>query len=188
MKRKSIMIVITGLFFCVLGFLLPYLVGFIGSLFFADSPSIGIIGGADGSTAVFLTKRFLRNLDYTLIATGAVLVLSGIVRSIFGEKLSLICGKRTTLLALAISADSALSAVSALMFSSCFFLSDPSKHPIRLPVSVIVLLLSVCVFLFLLWQYFKLRKINRSGKGIAVDMGLVILCFVPFFLLFALFS
>lgn len=188
MKGKSIIIICTGLFLCMIGILLPYLVGIICNVFQADSPSVGIIGGADGPTADFLMNRFLRNLDFALKVTGTALIISGIVGFVFDKKLLLICSKRTTLLSLAISADLALSVVSALVFLSCLFLSDPSKHPIRLPVSLIVLLLCVCVFFLLLSQYIKSRKSLPVGKGIAVDIGLVILYFIPCFLLFSLFA
>ncbi len=181
MKQKSIIIGIAGLVFLVSSFLLPSV---IGALFLDNPPSVGIIGGADSPTAEFLTRQLFRYTDLTLKFFGGALFITGLAGFLFGKSLDEICPRRTTLLSLAISADLALAANALLLFLSCFFLTNPSSHPTRLPASLILGLVSLGVLLLLLSRYVESRKVSKSGKGIAVDVGITLLYFTPFFFLF----
>lgn len=150
----------------------------------AQNGSVGIIGGADAPTLLFLLKYSDGHLLFTLIL-GLTLFLCGGFCLIFKRVVINNCGLRTTALSLVIS----LFGASGL---SCFFIwysivafHEMSMHPIAYPVSVFAGLLSFIMFIAAIILYIKVRRNNFKPKGIIIDILTSIITLPTLFLLVA---
>ena len=150
----------------------------------AQNGSVGIIGGTDAPTLLFLLKYSDGHLLFTLIL-GLTLFLCGGFCLIFKRVVINNCGLRTTALSLVIS----LFGASGL---SCFFIwysivafHEMSMHPIAYPVSVFAGLLSFIMFIAAIIFYIKVRKNNFKPKGIIIDILTSIITLPTLFLLVA---
>ena len=125
--------------------------------------------------------KHIENLtEFCLIFGGSMTAVWGLAGLLKPEQIGGKCHIKTSTMALGISAVLGLGLNCANLFFSCYFLSNPSEHPIRLPASGI--LGSVCMlgFLGLVYLYKKTRKENFSKEGTVQDM-MLILSYVPFF-------
>lgn len=129
-----------------------------------------------------ITEPFLPEL---LTIAGIDFFVCGIIGLIFNTYLSKICTLKTTVTALAISYVIGLGFWCCMSWISCFFLTTPDKHPVRYPASVILGGVCFIVFCILVCFYVKFRKINRTIKGIVVDLLLIIIYLPMFVVLFA---
>lgn len=181
-KICSSIVLILGLTLVLVSVLVP-IIKF--NNYTAQNGSIGIIGGADGPTAVYLTSRLLGgHLLFTLIL-GLTLFLYGVFCLIFGRAIINNCTLKTTALSLIIS----LFGASGL---SCFFIwysivafHEMSVHPIAYPCSIFAGLLSLIAFVTAIVFYVRARKANPKPKGIIIDILTSIIALPILFLLVA---
>ena len=76
MKKFSIATIIIGAFLIITGVLTPW----ISLLLMPPAPSVGIIGGADGPTAIFLTSTLWIDSIYgRIIICGSIILIIGII-------------------------------------------------------------------------------------------------------------
>ncbi len=125
--------------------------------------------------------KHIGNMEvFCLIFGGSMTAVWGLAGLLFPEQISGKCRIKTSAMALGVSAVLGMGLYCANLFFSCYFLSDPSEHPIRLRASGI--LGSVCLLglMGLVYLYKKLREKNVSKEGTVLDM-MLILSYVPVF-------
>ena len=138
--------------------------------FTAQNGSIGIIGGADGPTAIYLTSHLLDgNLLFTLIL-GLTLFLSGAFCLIFKRVVINNCSLKTTALSLIISFFGATGLVCFFIWYSIVAFHEMSKHPLSYPLSIIVGIILLIAFIITIIFYIRARKDNLKVKGIILDI------------------
>ncbi len=151
----------------------------------AEHGSIGIIGGADNLTTLFLTYRFALEDVSFLLFLGLVLFIGGLFCLVFSKTVLENCTLKTTALSLGISLVGAMGLycfIRRLTIVACENWIEPIElYPIEYPASIMVGLLALVVFVFLIVIYCKLRKRIFSVKGLVIDILTSILVF-PFFL------
>ena len=153
--------------------------------FTAQNGSVGIIGGADGPTAIYLTSHLLDgNLLFTLIL-GLTLFLSGAFCLIFKRVVINNCRLKTTALSLIISLFGASGLVCFFIWYSIVAFHEMSKHPIAYPCSIFAGLLSLMGFVTAIVFYIRARKTNLKPKGIIIDILTSIITLPTLFLLVA---
>ena len=178
LKRYSLGALIAGVVLFVGSFVVPWVLAFRLS---AGQGSVGIIGGADGPTAQFLTLQLLSRWPGCLAFLSAALVLSGLFCLIFSKTVTQVCFVKTSAVALGLSAIGGAGLY-------CFFLRlamtafhETGKHPIAYPVSVAGGLLCLTGFVALLVLYFRERKQKWFWGGIAIDVATAVI-YLPAFL------
>ena len=126
-------------------------------------------------------KNYAQQTKFTMLMFGSVTAICGLIGWIFNKKLVRLCSLKTTLIALAIAAVTSLGIHSGLSLLSCFFLTNPSRHPIRFPASAGLGLLCLSGFIFLMYVYYKMRKKERSVSGVVLDVLLGLVYCVSFY-------
>ena len=181
-KIYSSIALISGLILVLASVLIP-IIKF--SNYTAQNGSIGIIGGADGPTAVYLTSHLLGgHLPFTLIL-GVTLFLCGVFCLIFGRAVINNCSLKTTALSLIISLFGASGISCIFIWYSIVAFYEISKHPVAYPFSVFVGLLSLVAFVTAIVFYIRARKTNSKPKGIIIDILTSITALPTLFLLVA---
>ena len=142
------------------------------------SDEIGIIGGADRSTANFLISKILSN---TLILFGLATAVCSLFSLILSRPIKNHCCFPTSATALGLSACASLGACALLIFASCFIMTDPSKHPIALPASVACGMIALIGFVLLMALYCKLRQKKPSVPGVFLDVTFALMYMPAFF-------
>ncbi len=136
----------------------------------AQNGSIGIIGGADGPTAIYITSRlFGGHLLFTLIF-GLTLFLCGGFCLIFKKTVTNNCRLKTTALSLIISFFGASGLSCFIIWYSIVVFFEMSMHPIAYPFSIFAGLLSLFAFITAIKFYIRERKKNPKPKGIVIDV------------------
>lgn len=125
-------------------------------------------------------KILVNSVKFGLVFGGSMTVLWGLAGLLFPEQIHGKCGLKTSVVALSISAIVSLGLYCVNLFFSCYFLTDPSEHPIRLPASVILGAVCLLIFMGLLYIYRKRREKNMSKSGITLDFMLM-LSYLPVF-------
>lgn len=92
-------------------------------------------------------------------------------------------GLKTSALSVGIGAVFSLGVHCVFCFLSCYFDSNPSKHPIRYPASLGTGMICLMIFLVLVYLYAKVRKKSMSTLGIVLDIVLALVSCVPFYFL-----
>jgi len=148
----------------------------------AQNGSIGIIGGADGPTAIYITSHLLGGRLILTLILGLTLFLCGGFCLVFKRTVTNNCKLKTTVLSLIISffGSSGLSCF-FIWYSIVAFL-EMSKHPISYPLSIIGGIFSLVAFIITIILYIKARKENFKIKGIVVDIITSIITLPTFFL------
>lgn len=184
LKRNAIWVLILGIVVLLMG-IMP-IVSLSIYMYTAQPGSIGIIGGADGPTAIFLTERLLHEWPVTVmfILLGISLIVSAAFCLLFSKTVTAHCSFKTSAVALSLSAIGGLGLVCVLMWCSIVAFSEMSKHPIAYPVSVLLGIFCFFAFIILLALYIKVRKINWSMKGIIIDILTSVVYLPTFFLIF----
>ena len=85
MKKAAVIALILGIIMIVTSVVLPIL-SIIASASGADNEAVGIIGGADGPTAILVTKEIFGSLHFVLILLGVAIVAASIVTFIVYKK------------------------------------------------------------------------------------------------------
>jgi hypothetical protein len=173
MKKYAVIVFILSAFLLLAGLHLN------GTLL--PESDVGIIGGADRPTVNWYRQKMLSQPHGLLILFGAVGTLVSFLMLIFSRTVNNHCVFSTTATALGLSASASLGAYSLLIFASCFFLTTPSKHPIRFPTSACTGTLALIGFILLMALYFRLRGKTPSRPGVFCDMTFSLLCMPAFF-------
>ncbi len=178
-KIYSFIALISGLLLVLASILVPII---ILSNYTAQNGSIGIIGGADGPTAIYLTSRLLGGrLLFTLIL-GLTLFLCGGFCLIFKRTITNNCRLKTTALSLVISFFGAMGLTCFFIWYSIVVLHKMSMSPISYPSSIIGGIFSFVAFIITIILYIKARKENFKIKGIVIDIMTSIITLPAFFL------
>ena len=164
MKKYALIIFIISLLMLFSG---VYFTGILSALL--PSTDIGIIGGADRPTVNFLLKKIL-NDGGLLVLFGLPTAFCSLFALIFSRSIKKHCCFPTSATALGLSACASLGAYLLLIFASCFIMTSPSKHPIKLPASVGCGMIALIGFILLMALYCKLRGKKPSALGIFFDM------------------
>lgn len=177
-KRAAIVLGISGvlLLVCVL---VPF--GVLGA---EQNETVGIIGGADGPTVIMIAGTFWEGVLPTLITFSLSTVLCGLFCLLFSKAVKEHCTLKTSGMALSLSVCASLLFYSFLLFASCFIMTSPDKHPVTLPLSIVVGVVAVVAFAFLFAFYVKLRTERPSTKGVLIDILLFLSYLLPFFFVF----
>ncbi len=178
-KIYSSVCLISGLLLALASVLVP-IIKF--SNYSAQNGSVGIIGGADGPTAIYITSRLLGgHLLFTLIL-GITLFLCGGFCLIFKRTVINNCRLKTTVLSLLISFFGASGLACFFIWYSIVSFLEMSMHPIAYPLSIIGGILSLVAFIIAIILYIKARKEHFKIKGIVVDIITSIITLPTFFL------
>lgn len=179
--KKYLIALACGIFLVAAGVLAP----FIFVLVAQNSTSVGIIGGADGPTAIYLTSQLLqRSLFPLLVCTGAALIIGSLFCLVFRKTVKEYCSKKTSLLSLFLSATCALGAYCFVIWMAIVTFNDMASSPIAYPLSIVLGIISFVAAVLLVVLYIKERKKQPSVKGVVIDVLSAILCFMPFVMLY----
>ena len=181
MKLRKLSLV--GFIFGVLAILVSVGYPLVAALTALDKDSIGIIGGADGPTAIMITNILFSNWPGILISLGIPLVLISLFCLVFPRFVRKNFSLKTTAIALALSATGCLGLYCFITFVTIVsFDGLAGKSPISYPASFIVGVLALVLFITLFALYCKARKDCPRIVGIVLDVftGAV---FIPFFFL-----
>lgn len=148
----------------------------------AQNGSIGIIGGADGPTAIFLTFRLSDGYLLLLLILGITLFLCGGFCLVFKRTVTNNCKLKTTVLSLIISFFGSSGLSCFFMWYSIVAFLEMSMHPIAYPLSIIGGIFSLVAFIITIILYIKARKKHFKIKGIVVDIITSIITLPTFFL------
>lgn len=158
LKRFAITAGLSGLVLAILNCLWLFAVLPLAS---KKAEAIGIIGGADGPTAMFLTSHIFMGSSVGVTALlGVAAILTALVCLIFGKTVANSCTVNTTVLSLLISASVAL----LLLFTRAVW----GIALAVLPLGLIAL-------------YVVMRRKHKSVAGVVID-ALTCLVYMPFFI------
>ena len=133
--------------------------------------TVAIIGGADGPTAIMITRRlFFGSFLGVLTSFGIPLLLISLFCLIFPSFVQKNFSVKTTALALGISATGCLGLWCVLECLAILAFASPSEHPIAYPASIIVGVLSLILFIILFALYCKARKGETRILGVVFDV------------------
>ena len=167
-----------------------YLNGILSTLL--PDADVGIIGGADRPTVNRYERKMLNEPHGLFILFGTVGTFVSCLTLIFSRTVKKHCTLPTSGTALCLSACASLGAYSLVLFTSCFFPTAPSKHPILFPASACLGSLTLIGFILLMALYFRLRAVKPSRSGVFCDVTFSLLCMPAFFwsynILYNLFS
>ena len=178
-KIYSSVCLISGLLLVLASVLVP-IIKF--SNYTAQNGSIGIIGGADGPTAIYITSHLLGGRLILTLILGLTLFLCGGFCLIFKRTVTNNCRLKTTALSLIISFFGASGVSCCFIWYSIVAFHEMSKHPISYPLSIIGGILSLVAFIITIIIYIKARKEHFKIKGIVVDIITSIITLPTFFL------
>lgn len=170
-KQKALCVLISGVVIMLLGIIIPV-------LFTYQRGAIGIIGGAEAPTWFFISALF-NGFPCVVFLLGISLIISGGFCLIFSNTVKTCCNIKTSLLSAGLSGTCALETVCALALSTRTHLQNAKIFIIALGI------LCLIAFVALLIQYIKLRKGNKSLKGIIIDIFTFILYAPSFFYAFS---
>lgn len=177
-KIYSSIALISGLLLALASVLVPIIKL---SNYTAQNGSIGIIGGADKPTLLFLLKYSDGHLLFALIL-GLTLFLCGGFCLVFKRTVTNNCRLKTTALSLIISFFGASGLSCFFIWYSVVAFLEMSKHPISYPLSIIGGIFSLVAFIITIILYIKARKEHFKIKGIVVDIITSIITLPTFFL------
>ena len=175
MKKYALIIFIISLLMLFSG---VHFTGILSALL--PSTDIGIIGGADRPTVNFLLRKIL-NDGGLLILFGLPTAFCSLFALIFSRSIKKHCCFPTSATALGLSACASLGAYSLLIFTTCFIMTSPSKHPIKLPASVGCGMIALIGFILLMALYCKLRGKKPSARGVFFDVAFSLIYMPAFF-------
>lgn len=122
--------------------------------------------------------RLIKQISFTSILFGVTCMTYGVLGLAFLNQISKISSIKTILISFAVSAITSLGVHCVLSFLSCYFLTNPTRHPIRHPASLILGFICLAIFVLLLNVYYNLRKNNKTKIGFFVDC-VTCLTFMP---------
>ena len=124
-------------------------------------------------------------MDNALIFIGCVTAFWGLLGFAFRKKLVQWCNWKTILIALGLAMIVSMGIWSALSLLSCYFLTSPSRYPIRYPASGALATLCLGGFVGVFCLYCKVRKQKPSVPGVILEVVMSISYWLPFLYLWA---
>ena len=182
LKRNALIVLILGFFISILGFLTPIVCW---NIYPFHKGAIGIIGGADAPTYIFMLSALFGDLPFTLVLLGISLIVSSAFCLLFSKTVIAHCNITTSAISLALSGVGALGLACGFICFAIASLGNVSKYPIEYPVSAWLGVLCFFAFVVLVVLYFEARKTNWSIKGIIIDVLTSIVYLPVFFFVFA---
>ena len=178
LKKSSIIGLVVGALAILAGFGIPALTVLLSDL---GGHSIGIIGGADGPTAIFITSHiFFKTFLGVLTSLGIPLVLISLFCLVFPNFVQKNFSIKTTAFALGLSATGCLGGYCFITCLAIVGFGMMDESPVSYPASIIAGVLALVLFLVLFVLYCKARKGEVKIVGIILDV-LTGALFVPFF-------
>lgn len=181
LKQMSLWVLLSGVVLLLVAFAMP--VAF-WEIYASNNFGVGIIGGADAPTYMYMLSRLFDGLPFVLILFGITLVVSSVFCLLFSKTVRKNCGIKTSAIALTLSGVGAAGLGCALNCFAIFAFSNPTKYPIELPCTVLLGMICLAVFVVLIAQYFKVRQTSWSAKGFVIDVLTGILFLPAFFFAF----
>lgn len=183
MKKFSIITIIIGAFLIISGIVTPW----ISLLLMPPAPSVGIIGGADGPTLNYLYRdAWLSSVHFPLSLLGIATIITGIMTLIFKKSIIKNCNIKSSAYALSISA-----LISLTFYCIIAYIFIGSWHDTNVTFSashficILLALLSLIGCIILGISYAKKYICDKKYKRIIFDIGIIIVFFVPFLMLFS---
>ena len=124
-------------------------------------------------------------MDTALIFLGCVTAFWGLLGFILRKKLVQWCNWKTILIAVGLAVVVSMGIWSGLSLLSCYFLTSPSRYPIRFPASGALGTLCLGGFVGLFCLYCKVRKQKPSVPGVILEVVMSISYWLPFLCLWA---
>ena len=174
-RRGAIITLIISSALFVLLLLLPFL------LFREQKDSVGIIGGADGPTAIFVTGQIWSQFGAVVPLFLGAVVLCSLFCAVFPRTVMESCTRQTSVVSLGLSATFCFGIYCALSVVSCLAFGSVKKYPFRIPLGIAAGIVFLILFLILGWLYVKLRRERFSWRGLALDILLFLLYLPSFF-------
>ena len=179
MKKRAAIVLGVSAVLLLVCILVPF--GVLGA---EQNETVGIIGGADGPTVIMIVGAFWEGVFPALITLSLSTVLCGLFCLLFSKAVKEHCTLKTSGIALSLSACASLLFYCFLLFASCFIMTSPDKHPVTLPLSVVVGGVAAVAFVWLFTLWVKFRAQKPSAKGVVFDILLFFDYLLPMFLLF----
>ena len=173
-RVASITLIISSALFVIL-LLLPFW------LFREQGDSVGIIGGADGPTAILVTGQIWRQFGSAVPAFLGAVILCSLFCAVFPRSVRENCTWQTSGVSLGLSATFCLGMYCAISVAACLAFGSIKTHPIRIPLGIGIGTVCLILFLILGWLYVRLRRARFSWKGLVLDI-LLSLLYLPSFL------
>ena len=170
MKKFSIASVLMGAVLLITSLVLPYVLTIVS---FRNSPSIGIIGGADAPTLNLYRDNWLSSVHFPISLLGIAAIITGVISLIFKKSVCQSCTIKTSITALIISVASSIGFYCFLIYVFTTAIAGIISCFILLGVSV-----------FLVIKYIISYITDKQYKRIIFDIGIIIIYFVPFLMLF----
>ena len=163
LKRNALIILLLGVLILFLGFIAPIV---FWNNYTSNNGAIGIIGGVDTPTYMFMLSALFEGLPFILVFLGISLIISSGFCLLFSNTVKKHCNINTSAISLVLSGVGALGLVCVFVWISIVSFHEMSKHPIEYPISVFLGIVCFFTFIVLIIIYLKLRKTNWSIKGI----------------------
>ncbi len=181
LKKYSVVALVLGFISALVGALTPAIY-----LCMQKNDSFGVIGGASVPSYRFLLFRMLNGIPIVLVTLGLAFVISAVFCLLCSKTVKENCTTSTSAISMGLSAVGASGLVAALWWWSIVAYNEMSRYPIQYPFSVALGMVSLIVFVLLLFVYFKVRNRTPSNKGIAIDVATA-LVFLPTFFFILIF-
>ena len=185
LKWFSLLALFAGLLLVVICVIVPLI---LMQNYTSQNGAIGIIGGADGPTASYITFNLMKGRTLCSLVIGITLIISGLFCLVFSKTIKNNCNIKTSALSLGLSAVVALGLVCAFLWVTIVSFGAMSKHPIEYPLSILLGIVCFLAFIVLIAIYVKQRKMNRSLKGFIIDVLTSVIYLPAFFFLFSYLS
>lgn len=182
LKKFLLLTLLAGMLLLIIAIIVPVVAVYI---YTSQNGSIGIIGGADGPTNIYLTFNLMRGEGLCAIILGITLIVSSLFCLVFSKTVKNNCSIKTSVLSLGLSAVGAAGLVSFFLWFAIVAFGEMSKYPIEYPLSIILGILCFIVFIALIAIYIKVRKTSWSIKGFIIDVLTSIVCLPAFFFIFS---
>lgn len=180
LKRFSIAITAAGALLLIRHLVLPWILA-LGSV---SQGSVGIIGGADGPTAQFLTLQLLAGWKGVGLCFGAALLLTGVFCLLLTKLVTQYCTRKTSALALGLSAVGSAGLYCFFVWMSIAAFHEAEKYPVTYPASVGGGMACLGLFVLLSAYYIHLRR-NSNWKGWVLDVAMAIVYLPGWFCLWS---
>ena len=184
LKRNALIILILGFTALFIGFIMPLIYW---KSCTSNNGAIGIIGGADAPTYVFMLSSLFDGLPFILLLFGITLVVSSVFCLLFPNTVKKYCNINTSVISLGLSILGASGLLCTILWYSIVAFGEMAKNPIKYPVSVLLGIISFLGLIILIALYLKIRKKNWSIKGVIIDALTSIVYLPAFFFTFSYF-
>lgn len=181
MKKAANIFLFSGLIIFCFFILIPLIQTWI--LPSAEKGAIGIIGGADSPTTMFITLKLLNRFEQILVAMSVPFILTGTVMHIFKKDIANVCTLKSSLMAYALSFLAGTAAYFYFRMGLIAIFDEYSLNPIRYPVSIVGLIICAILFIGLTVYYFYRAKKEKKLGRVKYDIPIFLLYLIPNFVI-----